>query len=83
MTVAEKILQIVKNQVGEDAPEVKPESRLLEDLGLDSLDSFEIAFEIECEFEIVIDDASAENVKTVADLVALVVATIASQGCLT
>ena len=73
MTVAEKILQIVKNQVGENAAEVKPESRLLEDLGLDSLDSVEIAIEIEDEFEIVIDDAEAEGVKTVAALIDLVV----------
>lgn len=73
MSVADKIIQIVKNQVGEDAPAVTQESRLLEDLGLDSLDSVEIAIEIECEFEIVIDDAEAEEVKTVAALIDLVV----------
>ena len=46
--------------------------RLEQELGLDSLDHIELHFNLENEFEIVIEDAEFEGVTTVGQAVALV-----------
>lgn len=54
-------------EVSED--EIKLESDFQDDLGVDSLDIFEIVMEIEDEFDLEIPNEDIENVKTVEDLV--------------
>jgi acyl carrier protein len=48
---------------------VSSETRLVEDLGLDSLKALEMIIEIENRFEIRIDETSGEEIVTVGDLV--------------
>jgi acyl carrier protein len=47
-------------------------TRLVGDLGLDSLDKIELIQELEDEFDVFIDEDDLSNVKTVGDLVRLV-----------
>lgn len=47
-------------------------SRLMDDLGLDSLDLVEFTMAIEAEFGIEIDDETAETVRTMSDAIKLV-----------
>lgn len=54
-------------EISED--EIKLESNFQDDLGVDSLDIFEIVMEIEDEFDLEIPNEDIENVKTVEDLV--------------
>ncbi|KEH99355.1 acyl carrier protein [Clostridium novyi A str. 4552] len=54
-------------EISED--EIKLESDFQDDLGVDSLDIFEIVMEIEDEFDLEIPNEDIENVKTVGDLV--------------
>ena len=54
-------------EISED--EIKLESDFQDDLGVDSLDIFEIVMEIEDEFDLEIPNEDIENVKTVEDLV--------------
>lgn len=61
----EQLVKIIANQLGVDAAECKPEARLLEDLGADSLDVVELIMAIEEEFSIEIPDEDAENLTTV------------------
>lgn len=58
--------------VADDPNEIKVEHNIIEDLGADSLDVVEIIMSLEEEFEIEIPDDEAEQVKTVADTVAMV-----------
>ena len=62
---------ILSDQLGIDLNEVKPEAKLAEDLGADSLDQVEITWELEDTFEIDIPDSVAEKMldATVANLV--------------
>lgn len=52
---------------------VKAETRLLEDLGVNSARLVDIVLAFEDEFSIAIDDESADKVRTVGDAVGMIV----------
>jgi len=52
---------------GCDESELTDDANLVEDLGLDSLDSVEFIMELEKQFNMVIPDEVAETVETVGD----------------
>ena len=54
------------------AEQLVPEARLVEDLGLDSLDAVELAISVERKFDIEVPEEELTKLKTVADMVALV-----------
>ena len=57
--------------------ELRPESRLVEDLKLDSIRLLTLATEVEDHFKICLDEADEESIETVANLVAVVEAKLA------
>ncbi|AUM97380.1 acyl carrier protein [Clostridium botulinum] len=64
--VFEKVKNIIVEQLGLDEGEVKLETSF-EDLGVDSLDLFQIIIEIEEAFDIQVEEA--EKIKTVQEAV--------------
>ncbi len=66
-SVAEKIKQIVTEQLGVDEAEVTPTASFVDDLGADSLDTVELVMAFEEAFEIEIPDEDAEKISTVKD----------------
>ncbi|EJN93279.1 acyl carrier protein [Streptococcus ratti] len=69
MAVFEKVQEIIVEELGKDAEEVKLETTF-DELDADSLDVFQVISEIEDEFDIQIE--SEEGLQTVGDLVAFV-----------
>jgi len=67
--ILEKIKEIIAEQLNLDEETIS-EDTSFEDLGLDSLDLFQVVIEIEEEFDIQIEDA--ESIKTVRDAVKFV-----------
>ena len=67
--VEQTIKEILAKQVGLDIEKVKPESLLVEDLGMDSFGSIETAFELEEKFELKIPDKAIYEAKVVKDIV--------------
>ena len=67
--IAEKVRQIVVQQLKVKEDEVKPEAQFIEDLGADSLDTVELVMALEEEFGIEIPDEDAEHILTVGKLV--------------
>ena len=65
----EKIRAILSEQLGISEDNITPDTLLVDDLGIDSLDLVELIMAIEQEFDIEIPDTNAENIKTVADAV--------------
>ena len=63
--VAEKVKEIVSDEVSVDMGIVTPQARFVEDLGADSLDVVELVMRFEEEFEIEIPDEDAEKLMTV------------------
>lgn len=63
------VKEVLAKQLTMEAGRIQPESRLVEDLGVDSFGSVEIAFELEEKFDIKIPDAALYEAKTVKHIV--------------
>lgn len=72
MTYAEieaTVKEVLAKQLTMDVTKINLESRLVEDLGVDSFGSVEVAFELEEKFNIKIPDAALYEAKTVKNIV--------------
>ena len=65
----DKVKEIIVEQFGEYADQIKPESNFVDDLGADSLDTVELIMSFEEEFGVEIPDTEAEKIKTVQDVI--------------
>lgn len=63
--VAQKVKDIIVEQLGVNADEVTEEASFIDDLGADSLDTVELVMALEEEFETEIPDEDAEKITTV------------------
>jgi len=71
-TTEDKIIVMFADHLGISPHTIKPEARLFEDLGCDSLDVMEMIMEIETDFDIVIDMGETDGVKTMGEVIGLV-----------
>ncbi|MEM1245181.1 MAG: acyl carrier protein [Acidobacteriota bacterium] len=69
MSVADKVKEIIVEQLGVDADEVTTEASFTDDLGADSLDIVELVMAFEEEFGIEIPDEDAEKISRVNEAV--------------
>ena len=69
MSVEEKVIGIVSDQLGVPKEEVARESSFVDDLKADSLDVVELVMEFEDQFEVTIPDDDYEKIRTVGDAV--------------
>ena len=69
MSVAERVKQIIVEQLGVDENQVDPSASFVDDLGADSLDIVELVMAFEEAFDLDIPDDDAEKIKTVKDAV--------------
>jgi acyl carrier protein len=60
-----RVKKIVAEQLGVNEADVKTDSRFVDDLGADSLDTVELVMALEEEFETEIPDEDAEKITTV------------------
>ena len=67
--VEKKVVEIVSEQLGVSADQIKAETSFVNDLGADSLDTVELVMEFEDEFDINIPDEDAEKIQTVGEAV--------------
>ena len=69
MSVEERVIEIVSEQMGVSKDQVNRETSFVNDLGADSLDTVELVMELEEEFDINIPDDAAEKIQTVGQAV--------------
>ena len=65
----EKIKPMIAEEFGIDEAQITADTRIIEDLGADSLDLVDMLTIIEDDFNIVIPDEAAMNMRTVGDVV--------------
>ena len=70
--LADRISKIIVEQLGVNEDQVKPESKFIEDLGADSLDTVELVMALEEEFGTEIPDEDAEKLQSVGDVIKFV-----------
>lgn len=66
--VLERVKNIVAKQLGIEANEVNITASFTDDLGIDSLEIFEIVMSLEEEFDIEIPNEDIEDIKSVEDI---------------
>ena len=67
----EKMKEVIANVLNVDPNEITMETTFTEDLGVDSLDLFQIIMGLEDEFDVQIDPEKTENISTVGEAVEL------------
>lgn len=70
--ILEKVKSILSEQFDVEEDKITPETRLIEELGADSLDVVDLLMSIEDEFEIEVPDEEIENMKNVEDVVSYI-----------
>ena len=70
--VQERVKNIIVEQLGVEADQVKPEAQFVNDLGADSLDTVELIMALEEEFDVEIPDDKAEKIKTVGEAISYI-----------
>ncbi|WP_297191909.1 acyl carrier protein [uncultured Campylobacter sp.] len=69
MATFEDVKAVVVEQLSVEADSVKMESKIIEDLGADSLDVVELVMALEEKFGVEIPDSEAEKLLTIKDVV--------------
>ena len=69
MSVEERVIEIVSEQMGVSKDQVARGTSFVNDLGADSLDTVELVMEFEEEFDITIPDEEAEKIQTVGQAI--------------
>ena len=69
MAIFDEVRDVVVEQLSVAPDAVKLESKIIEDLGADSLDVVELVMALEEKFEVEIPDSEAEKLKTIQDVV--------------
>ena len=64
----EKVVELLKEQLDLETVEIRPDSSFKEDLGVDSLDLFELVMALEDEFGVEIPPEDLETMNTVGDV---------------
>lgn len=67
--VQQKVTEIIVKKLGVEESQITDAASFTKDLGADSLDTVELIMEFEKEFDISIDEADAEKIQTVADVI--------------
>ncbi len=69
MNIAEKVKEIVSQQLDVDQSDIKESDSFIDNLQADSLAIVELVLAFEEQFEIDIDDEDTERIKTVQDAI--------------
>ena len=68
----DKVRKMLAEQLNISIDKIKPETKVIEDLGADSLDVVEMLMLLEDEFDVTVSDEESVNLKTVADIVKVI-----------
>jgi acyl carrier protein len=69
VSIADKVIGIVCDQMGVDKDQVNENTSFVNDLGADSLDTVELLMEFEEKFDLTIPEEEAEKIQTIGDAV--------------
>jgi len=68
MSLEEKVVKVIVEQLSVTKDKVIPTAKVVDDLGADSLDVTELIMALEEEFDLKIEDSEAKDLQTVQDI---------------
>jgi len=68
----EKVRKLLAEQLNLDEEKILETSKVIDDLGADSLDVVEMLMTLEEQFDVTVSDEESVNMKTVGDIVKLI-----------
>ena len=68
----DKVKKLLAEQLNIDAEKITEKSKVIDDLGADSLDVVEMLMTLEDEFNVTVSDEESVTLKTVGDIVKLI-----------
>jgi acyl carrier protein len=71
-SIETKIVELIRETTGNDSLEVNVSSRLIEDLGFDSVDFASLVMSVEEEYNGTVEEQEMSNIVTVADVIELI-----------
>tara|TARA_Y100001972_G_C7552615_1_gene277796 strand:- start:212 stop:436 length:225 start_codon:yes stop_codon:yes gene_type:complete len=66
------VYDVIKEYLIDDESKIKPDAKLIDDLGADSLNAVEIIMELEKRLDIIVDDKEIDKIVTVQDIINIV-----------
>ena len=66
--IYDKLCAFLSEQLAIDPADIRPESKVIDDLGADSLDLVEMLTEMESEYDIIITDERVRELTTVGEI---------------
>ena len=78
--ILERVCEVVSDVLGVNVQDITPESRFVEDLGAESIQSVELVAAFEEEFDIELDEEAALQVQTVSKAVDFIADAIERQS---
>ena len=70
--MSEIVYKVIQEVLTDDVDKIKPEAKLIDDLGADSLTAVEIVMELEKKLGIEIDDSKVEKIVTIQDIINII-----------
>ena len=70
--MSEIVYKVIQEVLTDDVDKIKPEAKLIDDLGADSLTAVEIVMELEKKLGIEIDDSKIEKIVTIQDIINII-----------
>ncbi len=71
--IEEKVKEILADRLDIDIKKIKPDSDLVDDLGMDSFKAVELAFAVREEFGVEIKESKFSQINTVRDIVRYII----------
>ncbi len=68
-SIEDRVKEIIVEQLGVSEEAVKPEAKLVEDLGADSLDVVELVMALEENFDVTVDEDDQDKLETVGQII--------------
>jgi acyl carrier protein len=78
--ILERVREVVSEVLGVNVEDITPDSRFVQDLGAESIQSVELVAAFEEEFEIEMDEEAALQVQTVGTAVDFIARVVEEQG---
>ena len=78
--IEKKVIEIVANKFSADVSKITGDTRLADDLGVDSFGAVELVFELEENFGLKIPDSDISQIRTISDIVVYLVTWLSKNG---